>query len=253
MKRFWLLIFQFLLSAQLFGQSANPQAIKANNGLKYAFGYFGHYKVTPKWGIHTDVQFRMDESLKFAFQTVLRAGLIRYLKPNLHLAGGYAVLNTYSESFGDYFTEHRLWEQLHYSHKTRHRTMGYRFRLEQRFVEKLKFAANGEAQTDAYHNGNRLRFMHRTIFDLTKNPEANDVFFIALQDEIFLNVASRELNRNLLDQNRFLVSFGVIKDKQTRLELGFAYIFLNPYKHDNTYVHGLVVGVTQNLDFSKPE
>jgi hypothetical protein len=119
MKCFLLLIFSFLISTQTFGQATNPQANKTNNALKYSFGYFGHYKLNPKWGIHTDVQYRMDEKLNFTFQNVYRLGLIRYLKPDLGVVAGYAQFHTHSEAFEDYFTEHRIWEQLYYLQKKR--------------------------------------------------------------------------------------------------------------------------------------
>jgi hypothetical protein len=252
-KCFFLLIFSFLFSTQVLAQSANPQASKANNKLKYSFGYFGHYKLSPKWGIHTDVQYRMDEKLKFTFQNVYRLGLIRYLKPDLGVVAGYAQLHTQSEAFEDYFTEHRIWEQLYYLKKKDHHSLLYRFRLEQRFVEKLKFSDEGEVVTDKYNYGNRLRFYHRTTFDLTKKLDAQNVFYVALQDEVFFNINAPELNRHFFDQNRFLFGVGIFKEKHTKLEMGYVNFFLNPTEGKNIMVHSLNFAVVQNLDFSKKE
>jgi hypothetical protein len=253
MERLLLLILSFLVSTQLLAQSANPQASRSNNALKYSFGYFGHYKLSPKWGIHVDVQYRMDEKLKFTFQNVYRLGLIRYLKPDLGLVGGYAQFHTQSEAFEDYFTEHRIWEQVYYLKRFNHRSMLYRFRLEQRFVEKLKFSASGEVETDEYNYGNRLRFYHRTTFDLTKDPDAQNVFYVALQDEVFFNVNAPEINFHYFDQNRFLFGVGIFKDKHTKLEMGYVNFFLNPSLGHNIMVHSLNFAVVQTLDFEKQE
>lgn len=254
MKRCLLLFFGYLCSFQVFGQATSPQAHRQNNSaLKYSFGYFGHYKLSPKWGIHTDVQYRMDEKLNFVFQSVYRLGLIRYLKPDLGVIAGYAQLHTHSEAFQDYFLEHRLWQQLYYLQRKPHHSILYRFRLEQRFVQKLKLTDKGEVVTDYYTYGNRLRFYNRTIFDLTKDPDAENVFYLVAQDEVFFNVNAPEINRHFLDQNRLLLGFGIYKNKQTRLEMSYVNFFLNPTNAANLMVHNLNFAVIQNLDFSKKE
>ena len=253
MKQLLLLVLLSLLSGQLFGQSANPQAVRSGNGLKYGFGYFGHYKLSPKWGIHVDVQYRTDEKIQLTVQNVYRIGLIRYLKPDLGVIAGYAQLNTYSETFADYFTDHRAWEQLYYLKRQNRRSMVYRFRLEQRFVEKLKFSETGEVMTEKYNYGNRMRYYYRTMFDLTKKPDAENVFYWVIQDEVFFNVAAPEINYHFFDQNRFVSGLGLLKNKHTRLEMLYVNFFLNPSKGDNIMVHSLNFSVSQNLNFGKAE
>lgn len=253
MKSFFLLTIILLFSVQVFGQTTIPQAQKPNKALKYSFGYFGHYKLSPKWGIHTDVQYRMDENLKFTFQNVYRLGLIRYLKPDLGVVAGYAQFHTHAEAFEDYFTEHRIWEQLYYLKKKDRRSTLYRFRLEQRFVEKLKFSDAGAVITDKYNYGNRMRFYNRTIFDLTKDPEAENVLYLVVQDEVFFSIHAPELNRHFFDQNRFVFGVGIYKNKHTRLEMDYVNFFLNPSHGENIIVHTLNFAVMQNMDFSKKE
>ena len=254
MKLLFLFIFCFSISVQTYGQATSPQAHKQNNNaLKYSFAYFGQYKLSPKWGIHTDVQFRMDEKLNFAFQSVYRVGLIRYLKPDLGVIAGYAQLHTHSEAFEDYFTEHRIWEQLYCLKKKNHHSMLFRFRLEQRFVGELKLSDSGEVVTDKYNYGNRLRFYDRTIFDLTKDPEAENVFYLVVQDEVFFGINAPEINRHFFDQNRFVFGVGIYKNKHTRLEIDYINFFLNPSEGENIMVHTLGFAVIQNLNFGKQE
>ena len=82
MKCFLLLFLSFGFSIQAFGQATSPQAQKPNNALKYGFSYLGHYKLSPEWGIQTEVQSWMDENLDFPLQSVYLLGLVRFLKPN---------------------------------------------------------------------------------------------------------------------------------------------------------------------------
>jgi hypothetical protein len=242
-----------VFSARVFGQATAPQAHKPTNGLKYGFSYLAQYKLNPDWGIQTEVQSWMDENLDFPIQNVYLLGLMRYLKPNLGLSAGYSQAHTHSEPFEDYFTDHRIFEQLLYLKREKRHAWVYRFRLEQRFVEKLKFAGNGEVVTDHYLYGNRLRLFNRYIFDLTKDPEAENVFYLAAQDEVFLNINAPEINPNFFDQNRFFFGVGIYKNKHTRLEMDYINFLLNPGQGENTMIHTLGFAVIQNLVFGKKE
>lgn len=251
MKKLSLLLFTILFSLQVFAQAViEPEPEKTRHNYQNWFVYIGQYKLSEKWGIHLDVQFRMDENIKFARQNLLRSGLIHYLNPNASLAVGYAYINTHNSTLNAYATEHRIWEQLIYGHKLASLPMSHRFRVEQRFVEKLRREKDGTVYSEGFYYGNRLRYSNRTTFDITKKPDARDVFYIALQDEVFLNIAAPDINKNFFDQNRFLISFGVFHEKKTRLELGYLNQLSNPNSGSNVMNHILQVSVQQNLDFS---
>ena len=253
MKCFLLLFLSFGFSIQAFGQATSPQAQKPNNALKYGFSYLGHYKLSPEWGIQSEVQSWMDENLDFPIQNVYLLGLVHFLKPNLGLSAGYSQAHTHSEPFEDYFTEHRIFEQGFYVKRQNRHTVIYRARLEQRFVEKLKLASNGEVVTDHYLYGNRLRLFNRYMFDLTKDPEAENVFYLAVQDEVFFNINAAEINPHLFDQNRFFFGVGIFKNKHTRLEIDYINFLFNLPKGDKLMMHTLGFAVIQNLDFGKKE
>lgn len=242
------LAFGLLLTLQVSGQTHYPTGTK--NAQQNWFTYFGQYKLDSLWGIHTDVQFRMDENVQLAKQNLLRAGLIYYLKPNLNLTAGYAYINAHNTELNAYATEHRIWEQLLYTHPLSSLSMTHRFRVEQRFVEQLRETHDGTISTGSHKTGNRLRYFNRTLLDFDKSAEARQTFYIALQNEVFANVAAPALNSNFFDQNRFLVAFGIFHDKKTRLELGYMNQFLNPYRQPNIMNHILHVSVLQTLNFA---
>ena len=251
MNRFSLIVFAFLFSSHLFAQTSSPVSDKTVQNQQNWFTYFAQYKLSEKWGVHTDVQFRMDENVQFAKQNLVRAGLIRYFTPKLNFTTGYAYINSHNAGLNDYATEHRIWEQLIYAHRPAELGMTHRFRLEQRFVEKLSRDKDGSIASE-YVYGNRFRYFNRTIVDLTKNPEAQNVFYIAFQDEVFLNFASPDINKNFFDQNRFLLAFGVFHAKKTRLELGYMNQFSNPQNGPNVMNHIGHVSILQTLNFMKP-
>lgn len=250
MKKLNLFIFSIFLSTRLLAQATVTSTDKTIQNHQNWFVYAGQYKLNEKWGIHLDVQFRMDENIKFAKQNLIRPGLIYNLDPNSNVAAGYAYINTQNSTLNAYATEHRIWEQFIYGHKLGSLPLSHRFRVEQRFVEKLKAGETGGVVSEGYHYGNRLRYLNRTIYNITQKPEVRDVFYLALQDEVFLNVASPDINKNFFDQNRFMIGFGVFHDKKTRLELGYLNQFLNPNSGPNVMNHILQVSVQQNLDFS---
>ena len=140
MKQFSLFFFGLFLVSPIFAQVATTKpgiSTKTVHNQQNWFTYFGQYKLSEKWGIHADVQFRMDENVQFAKQNLVRAGLIRYLNPNLNLTTGYAYINSQNAGLNAYATEHRLWEQLIFTHRPASLHMTHRLRLEQRYSEKL--------------------------------------------------------------------------------------------------------------------
>lgn len=232
-----ILIFIALFSGNLAGQTTPVS--NYNNW----FTYFGQYKLSPRWAVHLDVQFRADNKVQRVNQSILRAGAQYFLQPNLNITLGYAYVNTYSEGAFAYFTEHRIWEQLLYNQAIGKVFMIHRLRLEQRFVE------NPANEPDEYFTGHRLRYFNRTIFPLGKKQHEKAAPYLALQDEIFINFASSDINKNAFDQNRFLVAFGILHKKHTRLEIGYMNQLLNPASGANVTRHILHLSVLQVLDF----
>src|SRR5690606_27110236 len=99
-------------------------------------------------------------------------------------------------------------------------------------------------------SGHRLRYFNRTIFPLHRKERPKAALYLALQNEVFLNVASPDINKNVFDQNRFLLAIGILHQKQTRLEIGYMNQWLNPASGDNVTKHILHFSVLQVLDFS---
>lgn len=229
--------FAILLAGRLAAQTTTSS--NYNNW----FTYFAQYKLHKRWAVHLDVQFRADDKVQRINQSLLRAGAQYLIRPDLNVTLGYAYVNTYSEGAFAYFTEHRIWQQLLYSQAFGKTNMTHRLRLEQRWVEKAGF------EPGKYNSGHRLRYFNRTIFPLHQKDRPKAAPYLALQNEVFLNFASPDINDNVLDQNRLLLAVGILHQKHTRLEIGYMNQWLNPASGDNATKHILHFSVLQVLDF----
>lgn len=207
------------------------------------FTYFAQYRFDPRWAMHLDVQFRADDAVQRVNQSLLRAGAQYFFRPDLNVTLGYAYVNTFSSSASDYLTEHRIWQQLIYNQSFGNVNMTHRLRLEQRFVE------NPAVEKGDYNTGHRVRYFNRTILPMGNNPNAKAAPYLALQNEAFVNFASSAINKNVFDQNRLLVAFGMLYEKHTRLEIGYMNQWINPASGGNVTNHILHFSVLQTLNF----
>lgn len=82
------------------------------------YNYFGTFKLSEKWGIHTEYQFRREELITNWQQGLLRVGLNYSVNPRVLVRVGYAMAETYPygdvplNGMGKDFTEHSAYEML---------------------------------------------------------------------------------------------------------------------------------------------
>jgi hypothetical protein len=124
---------------------ANSSALSQSNRLNTSgtigwYNYFGTFKLTEKFGLHTEYQFRRDNVITDWQQSLLRVGVNYNLNPRVQFRAGYAWIETFNygeipiNGFGKDFTEHRLFQMVQLSHKEGIIDLSHRFMLEQRFV-----------------------------------------------------------------------------------------------------------------------
>lgn len=171
------------------------------------------------WGLHLESQIRRADFGEDWQQLLLRTGLIHNFSPNFSATLGYAYVKTHP--YGDFpalddFPEHRIWEQLSYTHKLFDLEWQHRFRLEQRFIGEPSPLAGGGYEVADYRYENRARYMLRTTLPLTSDKKT----YIALWDEVFFNFGSN-VKGNHFDQNRAFIGIGHKLTDSTRVELGF--------------------------------
>ncbi|MCR9229133.1 MAG: DUF2490 domain-containing protein [Flavobacteriaceae bacterium] len=166
--------------------------------------YFGTNKISERFSVHTEAQFRFYETTSNFNQMLLRTGLNYHIDPNAIATAGYAFIDTdnnFYEFEGEVNSkEHRIFEQFILKNKVWEFLFEHRYRLEQRFLD------FGET-TDTQH---RARYRIQMTLPLT------NTFFLNFYDELFIN-----LQDDLFGQNRLYGAVGVNVTENTSIQLGY--------------------------------
>lgn len=140
-------------------------------------------------------------------QSIVRPGVGWKLTDDLTAWAGYGWIHTAPIS-GAEFEEHRIWQQLTWSHKHEDWTLALRPRLEQRFLE------TGDDV------GLRFRQLVRLQHDLPSLPHLSFVTW----DEVFFHLGDTDWGADTgFDQNRAFVGLGWKShpDARLRTEIGY--------------------------------
>lgn len=250
-RTFFLFLFLFLShDAQLFAQK---QITTQAHGW---YMFFGNHRISDRWGIHTEYQWRRNDVIQNWQQSLLRLGVDYYTKQGPQLTAGYGWIVTYpygNQPITYTFNEHRIWEQLILSQKTGRFYFHHRLRIEQRLLETKKMNNESEHMFDKYIFRNRARYRFLVSFPLTKKEMTENTLFISVYDEPFLGFGAG-IGKNVLDQNRLYAALGWMFNKNVNIQLGY----LNQYwiKADGIRAernHTLQASLTYNIDFRKKE
>ena len=166
--------------------------------------YFGTNKISERFSVHTEAQFRFYETTSNFNQMLLRTGLNYHINPNAIATGGYAFIdtdNTFYEFEGEINAkEHRIFEQFILKNKVWEFLFEHRYRLEQRFLD---FGRTTETQ-------------HRARYRIQMTLPLTNTFFLNFYDELFIN-----LQDDLFGQNRLYGAIGVNITENSSLQLGY--------------------------------
>lgn len=214
--------------------------------------YFGNHRLTDKWGIHSEYQWRRSDYFDRWQQSLLRLGVDYYGKNNEQYTLGYGWIRSYQygeQPITHNLNEHRIWEQFLTKSKIGRFDIQHRYRLEQRFIENWAKDASGIYNLEGYVFSNRVRYRFFVSVPLTRKEMLDKTLFLAAYDEPFLGFG-KGIQKNILDQNRLYFALGWRFNKQLNMQLGY----LNQYivKTDGIKAernHTLQIGVTYNLDF----
>lgn len=209
----------FLLSAQDTGED--------NLGAWYM--YFGTNKLSEKWSLHTEAQFRYYEVTGNFNQMLLRTGGNYHISDKAIATLGYAYITTdtnFEEFNGEKNSfEHRIFQQFILKNAVGKFAFEHRYRLEQRFLEQYGIS-------DTQH---RARYRLQVTYPLNEN------WFLNFYDEIFIN-----LQDPLFGQNRLYGALGYKVNSDLSLQLGYLKNHFTGRNYDR-----LQLGVFFNPDLSK--
>lgn len=198
MKR--LLLLGFLLTLITTVNAQQP----GENEFGAWYMYFGTNKISERFSIHTEAQFRFYETTSNFNQLLLRTGLNYHINPSAIATGGYGYISTdtsFMEFPGEVNTkEHRIFQQFILKNKVWEFLFEHRYRLEQRFLD----------------FGDRTDTQHRARYRIQLTLPLTDTFFLNFYDELFIN-----LQNNLFGQNRLYAALGVHITTNSSVQFGY--------------------------------
>ena len=249
----------FIVSILFFSSiTAQNTRIRNTNSIGW-YNYFGTFKVSEKFGIHTEYQFRRNEVITEWQQSLLRLGVNYQLNSKIQFRLGYGWIETFPygeipiNGFGKDFTEHRLFQMATITDKVGILDLSHRFMLEQRWVG--TYSDPTLHLEDKYLFLNRLRYMFRLQLPLKGKEIKANTPYLAAYDEVFIGFGEN-VNANIFDQNRLGVALGYRFNKCFRLEAGYLNQVIqfgrlingkNIIQNNN----GLVLSANFNFDLTK--
>lgn len=191
--------------------------------------YNGNNRISERWSLHTEAQFRYYGTTENFNQLILRTALNHHIDPNTMASIGYGFIET-DPTFGDMteearVQEHRIYGQFVMRSKLWEFRIAHRYRLEHRMLD----------------HGGETDNRQRARYQLKLNLPLTDTFFLSFYDEILLN-----LQDSLFDQNRLYAALGVNITANSSLQIGY---MRNQFS-DAVY-NRLQVGISFNPDLRK--
>lgn len=249
-KRIVILLIVIFVTPVLFGQ-------KQISTQSHAWVmYVGNHKISERWGILTEYQWRRNDFFVHWQQSLLRLGIDYFGKHGEQYTAGYAWVKTFpyeNQPIAHMNNEHRIWEQFTLKNKVGRVEFNHRYRLEQRFIENWVKSTSDEFSKEGYLFRQRVRYRIFVTVPITRKEMKDNTLFFSFYDEPFLGFG-KGIGKNILDQNRLYAGLGWRFNKNMNVQLGY----LNQYiiKFDGVRSernHTLQLGITYNLVFSKQE
>ena len=184
---------------------------------------FNTFKLNNKLSLHFDAQLRSNNDLEHVQTLLLRSGLNVHVGKNWILTAGYAYIGgrRSTGTVARLMPEHRIWQQVIFNHKLKNIPITHRFRFEERFISAHRII-NDDLERTGFNDRYRFRYFVRGIVPFSSQPTFSKGLFVALQNEVFLNVAKKSaVNGKTFDQNRLYAAIGYRLPGKLDLEAGY--------------------------------
>jgi hypothetical protein len=216
--------------------------------------YFGNHKISEKFSLHTEYQFRRSDFVKDWQQSLARIGLDYHFDNNNSVTAGYGWIVSYPYGLQPIkvnTTEHRIWQQFITQSKLGRLNFNHRYRLEQRFIENASLNPANDKVVDGYNFRQRARYRFLINIPINHKEMTDNTLFFSTYDEVFLGFG-KGIGKNILDQNRLFAALGWKFNAQSNVQLGYLnQIIVKTNGVDLERNHNLQLSWTYNLDFRK--
>lgn len=178
-------IFLFLIPFSSFAQSP-----KGTTGIW--FMGFNQTRLSNKWSLHAEAQYRSFEITPNTEQLLLRGGINYHINTSAFASIGYANVTNYTfdkeQLPGVQISENRMWEQFIMRNNLGRCLFEHRYRLEQRWIQ----VGNNNRYID------RVRYLLRVTVPINRKEIEKHTLFMSFYDEVFMHVSSTPFDRNRL-------------------------------------------------------
>ncbi|MBD2754103.1 DUF2490 domain-containing protein [Spirosoma validum] len=214
------LVFLIFLSTTVFGQQ---NRIIDRNAIGW-YVYNGDHKLSERWALHTEYQWRRVELIRSWQQSLARLGLTYKLTDRIKVGGGYTFFTTYP--YGDYpvadagvpTLEHRIHEEIQLSDKLGIVKLSHRFRLEQRWLG--NGSETNPRQIAGWEYQHRVRYQISGEIPLKGQTVDDGEFYLNFFDELFIGFG-QNVEQNVFNQNRISGGLGYQIRDSFALELNY--------------------------------
>jgi len=169
-------------------------------------------KLSPKFDVISDVQFRSANNLDYLSTLLIRSVLSFNLTKQHAVGVGYANITDWDviDEQKSSRMEHRFFQQYIYKNAIQNIRLNFRARLEQRNLDKAdKFSQ-------------RMRLQAAAVIPLITDKTFSKGMYSLLQSEIMFNVQNKDkVNGHFFDQHRPLVALGYRFNKNIDAEIGY--------------------------------
>lgn len=180
----------------------------------------GDIQFNQKWSFNSEVHVRFTNRCQNLQQYLFIPGIVFKVKKEIQLATGFTYFKNYPH--GKYplpmsLSENTLWQQVTLVQKIGKFSLFHRFRMEERFTQKIDF----NEENNPFINGRiyNNRFRYRVM--LNRPIALNQKLYILAFEEIWLN-QSKSLSPISLNQN--LLYIGSFYKFNDGLKLGVGYM-----------------------------
>jgi hypothetical protein len=219
MKKIFILLVFIVAACQLSVAQQAPKTVNEHSQVWAA--YFNQTRLSNKWGLWLDVHARRADFLDRWNTLIFRPGLTYYLNDHVRLTAGYAYVSHYpASSTAPVRPEHRPWQQVLWTSRSKKLQTLQWVRLEERFNRKV---ANNEL-LDEYAFNFRVRYQITLMVPLKGDFIQQGTPFFVIGDELHIN-AGKQITYNYFDQNRFFVGLGYQFSKTMNAQLTYMNLF----------------------------
>lgn len=190
-----------------------------------AWGFVNvRYNLTQRWNVTGLAFVRGANGLSEWQQWYVRPSIGYALNRNVEVGVGYTFAQMFpygSQPVAMAFSEHNIFEQVILRQKAGRVGLMHRFRLEQRFIDRVVQQQEEDARIEGRNYANRFRFR----IDGQIPVALKQRLFVGLYNELFVHLQDAMLP-DAFDQNRVYVGLGYQFNDRLRLEMGMLHQYI---------------------------